>query len=117
MERSLAEIKSRGHRYWKVEQWNQWSKRRVDLFNIIDVLVLDQSILGVQVCGSDFQDHVRKITQDERENAVAWLESGGRLQIWAWRKIKVKRGGKAMKWDLKIADVILLKNEIFVEIQ
>lgn len=115
MERTLAEIKKAGLKYWKVEQWQQWARRRVDLFNIIDLLVLDGGVVGVQVCGSDYQDHVRKITEDEKENTMAWLENGARLEIWAWRKLKKVRGMKAIEWKPRIADVMLVKNEIYVE--
>ena len=115
MQRTLNEIKKNKLRYWIVERWCPHTRRRIDLFNIIDLLVLDQDIIGVQVCGADFSAHVNKLRNDEAESTMAWLESGGRLQIWGWRKVKVKRGGKQMVWKPRIADVLLVQNEIYVE--
>ena len=115
MERTLAEIKKAGLKYCKVEHFNHFSKRRVDLFGIIDLLVLDSGIVGVQVCGTDYQEHVRKITEDEKENTLEWLKSEGRLEIWAWRQLKKVRGKKAMEWIPRIADVLLVNNELYVE--
>jgi len=115
MQRTLAEIKSAGLKYWRVEHWHHHMKRRIDLFNIIDVLVLEDTIVGIQVCGSDFQPHIRKITEDEAENARAWLETGARLEVWGWRKLKKKRGGKAMEWKPRVADILLVDGELYVE--
>ena len=101
-------IKAASLKYWIVETWQQWAKKRQDLFGIIDLLVLDGGILGIQVCsGGDYQAHVRKLMEDEAENTRAWLESGGRIQIWAWRQILAKRGGKAKKWVPKKSDKVI----------
>ena len=115
MQRTLAEIKKSGLKYWIVEIWNPYKKCRQDMFHIIDLLVLDNGVVGVQVCGQDFSGHVQKIQEDEAENTRAWLESGGRLEIWGWRKLKKKRGGKAMHWKPRIADVLMVQDEIYVE--
>lgn len=117
-ERTTKELRDRGLFYWKTEYWNQWAKIKVDLFNIIDLVVLDQVITGIQVCtGSDLQAHIRKIRDEHKEYTAGWLRSGGALQIWAWRKIKVKRGGKAMTWKPRVMDVLLVNDEIYVEEQ
>jgi hypothetical protein len=74
-----------------------------DLFGIIDVLCLSTAgILGVQSCGSDYAEHMRKIKEEGREMALYWMGAGGLLEIWAWRKIKMVRGGKAMRWEPRI---------------
>jgi hypothetical protein len=117
LQRTTEVLRQHGLKYWKVEYWNPWAKIKVDLFNIIDLLVLDGGILGIQVCGSDFSSHVNKIRDDEKENTLEWLRSGGKLQIWGWRKLKKKRGGKAMEWKPRIADVLLVNGEIYVEEQ
>jgi len=115
MQRTLEVIKAEGLKYWRVEVWQQWAKKRQDLFNIIDLLVLDCGILGIQVCGTDYKSHVKKIMEDEAEHTRAWLESGGRLEIWGWRQLKKKRGGKAMEWKPRIADILIVKNELYME--
>ena len=117
MQRTLTEIKKHGLRYWKVETWNQWSKKRQDLFHIIDLLVLDGGVLGIQVCqGSDYRQHIRKLTEQEQANTIAWLsQPGTRLEVWAWRKLKKKRGSKAMVWVPKITDILLVNGCPYIE--
>ena len=115
MERTLVEIKKAGLDYQIVEHWNPYSKRRIDLFGIIDLLVLDNGIVGYQVCGADYQPHIKKITEDEKEKTIKWLNSNGRLEIWSWRKLKKVRGMKAMEWKPRIADVLIVNGELYLE--
>ncbi len=72
---------------------------RMDLFHLIDLIAIKQGkILGVQSCGQSFSEHRRKLTEEERDASRDWLLAGGKLELWGWRKVKVKRGGKAMVW-------------------
>lgn len=84
---------------------------RKDLFGFIDLIALDPAgpaIIGVQSCGQDYQEHYRKITDSEiTKNTIAWLKSGGKIELWAWRKVKLKRGGKAMVWRPRITEITL----------
>ncbi|HDY89410.1 MAG TPA: hypothetical protein ENH82_15005 [bacterium] len=112
MQRTLKALRDKGYKSAKVEHFNPHAGMfgcRQDLFRIIDVLALTpEGVLGIQVCGSDFSGHLRKITETEKENAFAWLNTPGTiLEIHAWRKLKVKRGGKAMKWDCKIQRITI----------
>ena len=36
--RSLAQLRERGYQVWVVEYWNAFSRKRVDLFGIFDIL-------------------------------------------------------------------------------
>jgi len=39
---------------------------------------------------------------------LEWLETPGTsLEIWCWRKVKHKRGGKAMRWQAKVVEITL----------
>jgi len=98
-----------------VEYWQPWAKRRVDLFNIIDLIVLDGGIVGVQVFGADFKAHVRKMTEEHKTNTIAWLENGGRLELHGWRKLKKVKGKKATYWACRKADILLVGKELYVE--
>lgn len=83
---------------------------RKDLFGIIDIIAIKEGeIIGVQSCGATYAEHFEKITVTERENAINWLKAGGKLHLYAWRKLKKKRGGKATYWDAKIK--IFVKND------
>ena len=115
MTRTLEVIKKDNLKYWIVEIYKTWAKRKVDLFNIIDLLVLDNGILGIQVTGSDFASHKTKIMEDEKENTFAWLSEGARLEVWGWRRLKKKRGKKAMFWAPRIADVLIVNKELYWE--
>jgi len=103
LQRTKKELKARGISSGKVEApWNQFSKKRSDLFGILDLVALyvGEGICGIQCCGADFAEHDRKILASPY--SVEWLESYGILETWAWRKILKKKGGKLKIWDVKI---------------
>lgn len=113
-QRGLAALRDRGMVAEVVQKWNQYAGpfgRRKDLFGFVDVLALDPSrpgegFLGVQACaGGDLARHLEKIRTECRENAEAWLRAGGRIEVWAWRKVKLRRGGKAMRWAPRVVEV------------
>jgi hypothetical protein len=82
----------------------------MDLFGFIDLVAMGEgSIIAIQSCGQAFSEHDKKITQDEKvaENAYLWLNNGGRIILIGWRKIKLKRGGKAMRWSPRIKEYTL----------
>ena len=73
---------------------------------------MPKGICGIQSCaGSGFAAHDRKIL--ESEYSPEWLKAGGHIELWAWRKIKMKRGGKQMVWRprLKVYSLKDFKNE------
>lgn len=118
-QRTMQELRRLGLRCAVVEKWNSYARRngdgppgiRQDLFGIIDVLALDpeRGVIGVQCCaGSGLAEHWRKISIDHLQETMDWLSTpGAALEIWVWRKVKVKRGGKAMVWRPRIVPVTL----------
>ena len=112
-ERTLKRCRQEGRLSAVVERWNPHVKPhgiRQDMFGIIDIVSLDPSgVIGIQACsGSGYQSHLRKLTKEKATESRAWLETPGtRLQIWAWRKLKVKRGGKAVVWKPRIEEIRL----------
>lgn len=120
MERTKAELKKAGIIHQVVERYHPKSKKypfgcKEDFLNIIDLIALDSGVVGIQVCGTDWKPHQRKIMDDQKENSLAWLENGGRLEVWGWRLVKKKRGGKAMIWKPRIADVMIIQGELYWE--
>ena len=114
-QRTMKELKDRGIRAAVVEKWNMHVIRpgggrgiRQDLFGIIDILALDHSrgFVGIQVTsGNEFSSHHKKLTQEKPEECINWLKTPrGYLELWAWRKVKVKRGGKAKVWKPRIRE-------------
>lgn len=108
-QRTLKELRKMGRKCWIVEYWNPHVKRRIDMFNIIDIVALDpKGVVGVQSCGQSFAAHYRKLTEEKAEETTNWLETPGTsLELWGWRKVKVKRGGKAVVWKPRILEITL----------
>lgn len=93
-----------------VERWNGYAAVRQDLFGILDVIALDpqRGVVGIQSCGQDFAAHWRKLTDERAQESCDWLTTPGTsLELWAWRKVKVRRGGKAERWAARVALVTL----------
>ncbi len=108
--RTLEYLRQQGWVADKVEQFNSYAGKfgtRKDMFGFADIVAMGEgSIIAIQSCGQSFSEHDKKITQDERvaENAYLWLKNGGRLFLIGWRKVKLKRGGKAMRWAPRIKE-------------
>jgi len=103
-QRTLRYLEQQGCHSGIVEKFNQFSGpfgRRSDLFGIIDIIsIYPFGIAGIQSCGQDFAAHDRKIL--ESEMAVEWIKAGGILELIGWRKLKLHRGGKALRWKPRI---------------
>ena len=111
--RSLAECRKRGWEAQVVERWNQYARRRIDLFGVIDLLAIQPvrleqggwyqipvgaGIVGIQACaGASHAARKAKILAEPR--AKAWIEAGGRLEVWSWTK-KGKKGVRKL-WKLR----------------
>ena len=108
--RTLEYIRSQGWKADIVERFNPHAGkfgRRKDMFGFGDIVALgENSIIAIQSCGQAFVQHDKKITQDEdvAPNVLKWLECGGRVMLIGWRKVKLKRGGKAMRWSPRIKE-------------
>ena len=109
--RTLNYLRGQGITCDKAEAFNAYSRKTTDLFGFIDVVALDPQrgqIVGIQVTsGSNVQSRVKKILEEDdiREYAAQWVRCGGRVEVWGWRKVKVKRGGKAMRWEPRIVEL------------
>ena len=112
VQRTLRALRDQGIICETVERWNPHVGEhgiRQDLFSIIDILCLDTvDTIGVQCCTTDFKSHYEKLTIEKAQNSLDWLSSPYRkLQIWSWRKVKLKRGGKALRWTVKIREITI----------
>jgi hypothetical protein len=103
-----------------VERWIPNPKHpgggfRKDLYGFIDILCVDEhGITAVQSCGASYSAHMRTITEECRGQVLKWLKVAG-LALYAWRKVKKKRGGKAMVWKPRIAHFSLINGKILVQ--
>ncbi len=102
--RTLEYIRSQGWEADIVERFNPYAGKfgqRKDLFNCIDIIALtEDGVTGIQSCGQAFSEHNKKIL--ENPLALKWIEKGGALLLIGWRKVKMLRGGKALRWQPRI---------------
>jgi hypothetical protein len=113
-QRTIRALKDQGRKCGIVERFvNRPGTHgiRIDLFGFGDIIALcpEHGIIAIQSCGQAFAEHYRKITEDEyvSENAVDWLKCGGKIELWGWRKLKLTRSGKAMRWQPRIRNITL----------
>lgn len=92
MQRTLKWLRQHNAIYDIVESYNNFSQRRKDLFGVIDVVALfpitggGYSLVGLQVCGTDWQPHMKKILASSK--AKTWLTTNSELWLVGWRKLK-----------------------------
>ena len=105
--RTLKYLRDLGYTAGMVERYLSFAHKRVDLFSVIDLIAIKPNeILGVQSCGQAFSEHKNKLLNEE--GTKKWLEAGGGLWIIGWRKLKLKRGGKAIRWKPRIYQFSIL---------
>jgi hypothetical protein len=100
-------LKSEGAIVGNVEFWNKYSRKSIDLFNLFDmVAIFRHSICGIQATTMDnFQAHHKKMVENPILNF--WLDTDQPAYLFAWRKLKVKRGGKKYVWKPLIREYYL----------
>ena len=115
----MRHLRQEGHICAVVERWLAYASRptrptgqgppgiRQDLFGFIDIISLaPDGIIGIQcTTGAGHPQHKAKILANEV--APEWIKSGGRIQLWTWRKLLVKRGGKAMLWTPRVEEIAM----------
>lgn len=105
--RTLAALRKQGCMAGVVERWNPHARVRQDFLGFVDIIALrGTSIVGIQATSGDHVAHrIAKIRDERRNQALAWLTCGGVIEVWGWRRLKVKRGGKAVRWQVDIRSV------------
>lgn len=110
--RTLAELRKRGETAQVVERWNKFAKKRIDLFGVIDIVVIRSAlhgkrlgIVGVQATTGENHSHRREKMLAEGR-AREWIAAGGQLEIWSWsQRVAYKMDGtkRAMRsWTLRV---------------
>ena len=118
-QRTLKAMREQGRICGVVERFNSHVGEfgiRQDFLGFVDIIAIDpvDGIIAIQSCGQSFSEHVRKLTEERNENMYEWLKHA-KCELWGWRKIKLKKGGKAMRWKPRIVDFTLDKDgEIIV---
>jgi hypothetical protein len=106
-QRTLAECKKRGWTAQVVERFNTFTKRRIDLFGVIDIIAITpEGIMAIQATsgqtGGNHSTRMAKIKAEPR--AKQWIDAGGKFEVWSW----AKRGaaGKRKLWTLRVEAVV-----------
>lgn len=115
-QRTLLAMRKKGYRSQVVERWitipdpkpGMPPGRRIDLFGFIDGISLTgDSIVGWQATsGSNLSSRIAKIRTECREQATHWLRNGGKIELWAWRKLS-PRGTKLVRWKPVVLQMTL----------
>lgn len=104
--RCLAELRELGFTAQVVERWSVYARKTIDLFGCIDIVAAraGSGIYGIQACAG--ASHAARRTKSIDEPRLrAWLESGGRFEIWSWTKAGKKDTRKL--WTLRREEVTL----------
>lgn len=109
--RSTAFAKRQGWTCWTTERWvpipgMPGGGRRMDMGGWCDhVVIRNGECVGVQSASmSGRAAHLSKMGSEPAASGIrAWLSvPGHRAELWSWRRIKVKRGGKAVRWECEV---------------
>jgi hypothetical protein len=97
-QRSLKYLRDQGYRCWIVERWCPYAKRRIDLWNCIDILAIGNGqTIGVQTTTrSHVAARVKKI--EENEYYPELIRSGWKIHVHGWGKLKAG-------WTIKIVEL------------
>ena len=114
-QRTLKYLRDQGMTVDMCERWIRNPKHpaggfRKDMFSFADMVAVGDGITAVQSCGQAFSAHLKGML--DNENVLAWLRAGGDVSLIGWRKLKIKRGGKATRWAPRIANFYISNNGI-----
>jgi len=95
--RTMQHFKRKQWALWNTETWDPRLRIRRDAFGFIDLVVLDmdrRKHLGLQVTSySNISARVRKIRNQRRQNALAWIYTGGVVEVWGWKEYADRASG------------------------
>ena len=113
-QRTLAWCKEHGLTVQVVERWCSFSRRRIDLFGCVDLVMAvdcsrayppgERGIYGIQACAG--ASHAARRTKSIAEPRLrTWLLAGGRFAVVSW----AKRGerGKRKLWTMRWEEIRL----------
>ena len=102
--KSLPYLREHGYLAQKVEQWNNFAHRRIDLYGCIDIVAIkdgEQGVLGVQATNMNEIDvHIDKAQNDCGVALKVWLKAGNKFEIHGWKGKEVEIVKLVIKNDL-----------------
>lgn len=107
-QRALADLRKLGFTAAVVERWNPHAKIRQDLFGCIDIIAVFPGfgVLAVQATSGEGGNHAARRAKAIAEPRLRkWIESGGRFEVWSYRKAGARETRKL--WTLRRDPVVL----------
>jgi len=102
--KSLEYLREHGYLAQKVEYWNNFAHKRLDLYGCIDIVAIkdgEQGVLGVQATNKgEVDSHIDKCTSDCGVALKTWLSCGNQFEIHAWKGKNVEIVPLIIKNDL-----------------
>ena len=101
--RALKECKARGWEAGVVERFNSYTKRKHDLFGVLDIIAATpEGVLGIQVTsGDNHASRVAKVLAEPR--MAAWRSAGARVAVWSY----ALRGARGKRKTYQLREEIL----------
>jgi len=101
---SLAVLRALGYTCWIVEHWNSFTRKRVDMFGMFDIIAIrENETLAVQTTTSGVASRVAKIADSPYIADVR--KAGWRVEVHGWRKAPKVKGSKVEVWKQRIVDL------------
>lgn len=107
--RTLQVLRKSGYRAQVVEQTIPHTFIKRDLFGFVDIVAVPSSEEQKRICatplliqvttGSNAAARESKIRGACAGALADCLAAGFIVEVWAWSKRKVKRGGRAVRWE------------------
>lgn len=101
---SLAWMRANGYVPWIVEYFNSFSRKRVDLYGMFDLIgVGEQGTIVIQTTSTGVAARVKKITDDDHAEALAACRKAGwTIHVHGWTSKKV---GNRRHYRQRIVDL------------
>lgn len=108
--RTLERLRKEGYTCQVVEKWQAFSKRRIDLFGVIDIVAVIPGTVGVLGIQATSRGNVKaRITKSLAEpKLLTWLQAKNEFEVWGWGKLKAG-------WTLNVVQFILQDGKIVVD--
>ena len=107
--RSKRYLEKQGYTVGVVERWVPQTRKRIDLFGFADLIAMridhPHPLLVQTTSGANVASRRAKIEAEPK--ALIALNSGFRIHTHGWRRLKVKRGGKAVRWSAIVHIAVL----------
>ena len=108
-QRTLAYLRETGYHCDVVERFIRRPELpgggfRKDFMSFGDILAFSNTeTVMVQSCGTSYSSHLKSLLSNP--NVALWLAGPRKVMLIGWRKLKVKRGGKATKWTPRVRKI------------